>query len=283
MKNTFKTTISIFIISLTVVGIAVLLYFFHKIEHIVNVENHQINQRIYLNETDTTLGSIFIDINVDIPTEYKDYQVVKDIRTEIYAALFGNAYQFVNPDSIFDLFIEGLVTEFKESNAEFAQNISDESFMAFNNSFQLEGFSLLSDEKIYSYGVSHFYDFGGAHPIYSRYFYNFDLKTGELISEEDIFKTGFQPMLAQIMRSVFTDDFNERKKYDLEGIDISDYDILEIKPNGNFYLNDEALCYVFNPYDIAPFYLGETEIALPYNSIKHLMYDKNPIQHLYNK
>ena len=278
-----KKIYSIFILLATIAALAALIFFFSKIEHIVTVENYQSNEQIFLSEEDSTLGSLYIDLNVDIPTEYRDYQVLTNIQTQLYKALFGDTYNLVDGDSILKQYTKVLAKEYIDNNVEFAKNISDSSFLVFDNLHQLEGFSLLNDEKIYSYGISRFVDFGGDHPIQTRYFYNFDLKTGDLLTESDLFNEDYQDKLTHLMHSTFIKNINEHNKYAIDSIDISDYNILDIKPNGNFYINDEGICFVFNPYDIAPYYLGETEITLHFEEIKDLMQDKNPISYLYNK
>lgn len=276
-----KKIYSVFILLATAAALVVLIYFFSKIEHLVTVENYQSNERIFLSEEDSTLGSLHIDLNVDLPTQYREYQVIYNIRTQLYKALFGSTYDLVDGDSILKIYTEVLAQEYIDNNVEFAENISDSSFLVFDNLHQLEGFSLLSDEKIYSYGISRFVDFGGAHPIQTRFFYNFDLETGDLLTEPDLFGEGYQERLTRLMRNTFIENINAHNKYAVDSIDISNYNILDIKPNSNFYINDEGICYVFNPYDIAPYYLGETEIMLPFSIIQNLMRTKNPIHYLY--
>ena len=184
-------------------------------------------------------------------------------------------------DSLLNYYAIELGREYIDNNADFAKKISDGSRLAFNNSIVLEGFALLNDENIFSYGISRFVDFGGAHPIKTRLFYNFNLKDGKVIFEDDIFTAGYQTELTEIIKNKLLEDNNQNAETPhLESLDNSVYFSDEIKPNGNFYINDESICFVFNPYEIAPYYIGETEVVLPYKLIHHLMKPDNPLEYL---
>ncbi len=278
MKKKLSISIILFIILATVT----LFYFLNKSGHHIVSENFSKKELIYLSEEDTTLGSLNIDLNVDIPTEYRDFKILQNIKTDIYMVLFGETYNLIDAESALDLYAEDLSKEYIENNSSFAEKVSKESFLGFNQSIILEGFSLLSDERIYSYGVKRFVDFGGAHPIQIRNYYNFDIKSGVLITENEIFKDDFYDELAQILQQNFMSRF-DTKNANKDSPQSSDYSISDIRPNGNFYVNDQAICYIYNPYEIAAYYLGDTEISLPYDEIKHLMKEKNPLMHLYKK
>jgi hypothetical protein len=63
----------------------------------------------------------------------------------------------------------------------------------------------------------------------------------------------------------------------------TDYWTDSIKPNGNFYITDESINYVFNPYEIAPYYMGQTEVSLPFSMIKGLLKPNSIIAYLVEK
>jgi hypothetical protein len=44
-----------------------------------------------------------------------------------------------------------------------------------------------------------------------------------------------------------------------------------IVPNGNFYITHESINYVFNPYDIAPYAVGQTEIDILFADLKEIL------------
>jgi hypothetical protein len=129
-------------------------------------------------------------------------------------------------------------------------------------------------------------DLGGSYPSGTRYYLNFSLETGEKITEQDIFIAGYESELIDLIKEQIIIDSkisDDDEIPSIQSFEESNYIVENIKPNGNFFLNEEAICYVFNPYEISPVYFpGETEVAIPYSKIKHLMKENNPIVYLVN-
>lgn len=45
------------------------------------------------------------------------------------------------------------------------------------------------------------------------------------------------------------------------------FDINEIAPNNNFWINNEGVHYVYNQYEIAPYSMGPIEVTIPFEEI----------------
>lgn len=244
-------------------------------------ETQNITDMQYLTD-DTTRGALRIDITVEFPVEYNNTRILEKIKSQIIRNLVGENYLKIQNDSILPLFVKELKEEYISNNAIVADKLEKTGFLVLNNSFVMEGFALLNDEHIFSYGISRDVDFGGTHPTRTRFFYNYNLRTGEQLTEKDLFRENAMDSLAILLR-------NEVKRLSMENEDMptiesfedSNYNLEAIRPNGNFYINDEAICYVFNPYEIAPLsYAFETEIRLPYPLIQTLLRTDSPILYL---
>ena len=247
----------------------------------VITENFSLTDKVYLAEKDTTVGALTIDLNIELPVSYHDADILFKIKTIIRTELFGDIFLNIPEDSLLHYYAAELSREYIENNADFAARLTKNSRLVFDNTIILEGFALLNDENIFSYGISRFIDFGGAHPIQTRLFYNFNLTSGKVIFEEDIFVEDYATELTEIIKNKLLADLNENVDTPyMDSFNHSAYFMHEIKPNGNFYINDESICYVFNPYEIAPYYIGETEVVLPYNLISHLLKPDNPLNYL---
>ena len=46
---------------------------------------------------------------------------------------------------------------------------------------------------------------------------------------------------------------------------------MDIFPAENFILGDETITFVYNPYEIAPYALGSTELTLPYSQLSKIL------------
>lgn len=88
---------------------------------------------------------------------------------------------------------------------------------------------------------------GGAHgSTYTNYLV-FDLTTGELVTESDLFREGFEEDIAEPLYDKVLEELDE------------DYweAIYETPhPNSNFSVSEQGLTWHFNTYEIAPYVLG---------------------------
>ncbi len=46
---------------------------------------------------------------------------------------------------------------------------------------------------------------------------------------------------------------------------------MDIFPSENFILGDETITFVYNPYEIAPYAMGSTELIIPFSDIEKLL------------
>lgn len=276
-KKILLLTISILLI------IFLTAYFIFRPSAPNNVQTHllTITDQQYLT-SDTTRGALRVDIAVEFPTEFSNKQILSKIKPQIITQLVGEKYLTFSDDSLLKEFVSELKAEYIANNEMVVNKLEKTGFLVLNNSFSMEGFALLNDEHIFTYGILRDVDFGGNHPTRTRFFYNYNLKNGELILEDDLFKEGYEEQLTQLLREKVQQLSQEKEDMPtLLDFDNTRYNIEAIRPNGNFYINDEAICYVFNPYEIAPLnYAYETEVSLPYSSIKELLKKGNPIQYL---
>ena len=109
---------------------------------------------------------------------------------------------------------------------------------------------------------------GGAHPGHEARYLNFDAATGEPVKLPAILKDGSIPKLTAIAETHFRRERKLGATADLEGFTF---------PHGRFELNDnygfgeDRLVFLFNRYEIAPYYLGEIKIEIPYDEIRDLL------------
>jgi hypothetical protein len=260
--------------------------FFSCTQKTVKTEEKDLIKRFYL-ASDTSKGALNLDIEVEIPIAYKDTAVLKSIRATLISNLFGDDYISQPNDSLVHYFCNELFTEYKANNEPLLNSKDKNNNYSFNNEHTLSGFSLLSDKKIYVYGIERYVDMGGAHGLETRNYFNFDLKTGNLISENDLFIPNYKAGLADLIKKRIIEEARENNdSIDTEpvlSLEDTDYWIDSIKPNGNFYISDEGINYVFNPYEIAPYYMGQTEVSLPFDILKGFLKPNNIIVYLVEK
>ena len=260
--------------------------FFSCTQKTIKTDNKEFKKKFYLAK-DTTKGALSVDLDIEIPIAFTDSLVLKSIRNVIITNLFGANYIHYSNDSMVQLFSKNIYTEYKENNEPLLQELDSTNRYSFNNEHTLSGFSLLSDKKIYVYGIERYVYMGGAHGLETRNYYNFDLKTGKLITENDLFNANYKIELIKLIKARIVEESKEIKdEKDAEPIlnlEDTDYWTDSIKPNGNFYITDEGINYVFNPYEIAPYYLGQTEVTLPYKRLTGILKPNSIITYLVEK
>jgi len=274
-----KQSIMLFI-SILITGL-----FSSCIHKTVKTEEKDFTKKYYLSK-DTTLGALNIDIEVEFPVAYTNKDVLNSIRSTIISNLFGEDYVSHSNDSIIQLFATDIAADYKANNAPLINKLDSSSSYSFNNEHTLSGFSLLSDKNIYAYGIERYVYMGGAHGLETRNYYNFDLKTGKIITEKDLFVANFEAALSELIKKRIIEESKEIKGKDAEPIlslENTDFWTDSIKGNNNFYITDESINYVFNPYEIAPYYIGETEVTIPFNRITKLLKPNSPIAYLVEK
>jgi len=240
-------------------------------------------ERFYL-AADTSKGALSIELNVEIPVCFDDDKVLDSIRNTIVSNLFGLEYIPVENDSLVQRFTADLKKEYKLTNEPILNEMDEKSLYSFNNEHILDGFSLLSDEYIYSYGINRYVFMGGAHGLNTINYMNFNLKTGKQITESDLFMKNTTKKLTELIKKRIVEQSIEDESIEpIKNLEKTDFWIDAIKPNGNFYITDESINYVFNPYEIGPYYLGITEVRIPYERLKSLLKPNSLVSYLIKK
>jgi hypothetical protein len=120
---------------------------------------------------------------------------------------------------------------------------------------------LYSDSTIVSYQRTLYTYAGGAHGMNTKTNYVFNLKTGKLLTEEDLFGKDFERKIQKRL----TEKANILRQQDMLPEEDIFYSNSNITPNGNFAITDTSIIYTFNPYEIAPYVYGIIDIEITKN------------------
>lgn len=121
--------------------------------------------------------------------------------------------------------------------------------------------------RVYIINLSYYE--GGAHGIDHTLTMNFDKRTGKLLTLADVFVAGYQQKLNEklidaLLKKVDADNVNE----------LHDKDYLystDMFPSENFILGEGEITFIYNPYEIAPYEKGKTELTLDYAALEDIM------------
>ena len=107
---------------------------------------------------------------------------------------------------------------------------------------------------------------GGAHPNHSTTFFCVDVENKKRLALADVLimdSAKISPILEKVLRK----DRKIPSSNKLSTVLFEDY----ILPNENFYFNLMGIVFYYNPYEIAPYVYGDTEIFIPFSSISDLL------------
>lgn len=223
-----------------------------------------------------------LEIKFVYPKKYADKEILNRIQRQFVSSYFGENYEKLSPEEAVKKYTDDYLAAYKDLEEDYKAEVakSDETpvgswFSYFEMSSDLIAFN---QDDIISYTVCFENYTGGAHGAHSYNNHVLDLKTGKVITEEEIFVDDYQDSLAQILVDQIAKQNNVADPKELENIGFFSVD--EIFPNGNFLVDETGITYAFNEYEIAAYVVGVTEVRLPYGDIRHLLRDDSPIAHL---
>ena len=110
---------------------------------------------------------------------------------------------------------------------------------------------------------------GGNHVINQQVIMNFETETGRLLTTKDIFVDGFEVRLKPLLLKALQEKtgFTTMKALNANGyLNHSDIYVPE-----NFILGSDAITFVYNPDEIAPYTIGSTELTISYMAMDNIL------------
>ncbi|MDO4702731.1 MAG: DUF3298 domain-containing protein [Tannerella sp.] len=250
-------------------------------ENDIRFDTIAVKESYHMKNMETNPGCS-LQINFLFPVEYPNQDVLKAVQQQFTKAFFGDDYMPFLPREAVSQYVENYLNDFKKRETDFESDIEEHGSEPQNEWYS--SYEILSDSICYnqndllSFVVSKKYDTGGAHHAHSYANRVIDLKTGERVTERDIFIEDYQDDLAKIIVDAIALYNNVDKASDLENIGF--FNINEIYPNRNFYVDEVGVTYTFNEYEIAAYVVGATSVRIPYEKIRHLLRKESPIAHI---
>lgn len=110
---------------------------------------------------------------------------------------------------------------------------------------------------------------GGAHPNHQTMVMNFDADSGQLLKLNDIFVTGYEQPLCDMLLSELMRKTNSKNMDELH--DKGYLMTMDLYVPDNYILGTNDVTFHYNPYEIAPYATGDTELTISYGQLKAIM------------
>jgi hypothetical protein len=112
---------------------------------------------------------------------------------------------------------------------------------------------------------------GGAHGFKERSLMTFDSKTGHRLGVSDVVDESSQATLAKIVEAEFRRARSIRGGQSLQDAGFFVLPGQQLPLGENFALTDNGLEIQYNPYEIAPYSMGETRVQVPREAVEPLV------------
>ncbi len=105
-------------------------------------------------------------------------------------------------------------------------------------------------------------------------YYNFNVTADSILNISDIFNEDKIPELTDLLKKTLMKQVKVSNAEEM--ISLGYFNLDNLSATNNFYISSQGLTWVFIPYEIACFSIGETRVFLDYSSISTLI-NKNSI------
>lgn len=241
----------------------------------IKFDNLAIKEQVYLfADNDTTKPFANVEIDFTYPKNYKSKEDLLRLQKIFIGTFFNDmSYDSLSPKEALNAYFDKYTNDYRNLGNQYYEDMGNLEGDNQPSWYWYQLFKsneiLFEDESILSYSVEHYYYEGGAHGSLSAMYYTIDLNNLTTITEENIFKPNFHHLLTERIVE------NLMKKYDVttpeDLLNEGFFDINDIAPNNNFWLNNQGVHYIFNQYEIAPYSMGPIEVTIPYQEIQSII------------
>lgn len=250
-------------------------------ENDIQFDSIQVDKTYHLLESQNN-PSCNLQLSFTYPNQFSDKTILQKLQDHFVLSYFGESYKDLTPAEVVARYTDDYLVAYKELESEFKAELErkdDLSVGTWFSYYEMSSNEITYNQKdILSYTVYFEIYTGGAHGAHSYTNHTLNLKTGNAITEKDIFVDDYLDKLTQILIDHIATQNKVENAKELENIGFFSVD--EIAPNGNFWVDDAGITYTFNEYEIAAYVVGATHVFLPYEEIRYLLRTDSPISSL---
>jgi hypothetical protein len=233
---------------------------------------------IYHLDNDSTKPSCSVKISYVYPKAYADTLILTKLQQEFnYAMLEDESYETLSPENAVDKYITDYIANYKDAaETQFPDWETSEDSDDYFSFYKILSSKVLFDRGgLISYQTSSMDFKGGANS--STFYKNtiIDLKTGEVVTEKDIFIPEYQKLLNAMLADKIVAQNNVEKAEDL--LEFGYWGIEDITSNNNFSIDQNGLTYLFNQSEYSVPSLGTVKVPFTYDELYPILKENSPI------
>lgn len=222
-------------------------------------------KEIFLNN-DSTKGGLKLTLEFDYPSTFVNDSILKAVQTQFLASFTDDqngSYKGLTPVKGFEAFTDKNVEESVELGKAAQGSVID-----FSEYYKTVKTSVTDTTLLTITGRTETLQYsGGAHDSRNIDYFNIDLRNGNRLTIESLFKPETSSRLVTLIKEVLATTKNSN------GDNITLLDPDSVQPSQNFYFNEQGVVFVYNTYEITPHSDGLIQALIPYDKLKDLIAD----------
>jgi hypothetical protein len=156
---------------------------------------------------------------------------------------------------------QSYLSDYQKSVKELAQEGDSNNFLNYSNHTNQ---SVIYNDRDYVIVEQLDDDYsGGAHGNYASAFYCLDVKNKKRLNLGDVV-TADTILLQQLLEKNLRKQYHVKSGDQLKTVLFDNY----LKPNKNFYFNNNGLAFLYNPYEVASYAQGQIIVFIPFSELK---------------
>ncbi|MDZ7744094.1 MAG: DUF3298 domain-containing protein [Bacteroidota bacterium] len=213
-----------------------------------------------------------LDLLLLSPVDFPVSAVSDSVKKIIYVFFIDDYRLRENAGQVLEKTVADFFRRYRESNEELHQ---------MGHAFNWEKITstdiLYNEDYVLSLGLVNYAFTGGAHGLQVRKYFVFDLTSGQKLSLNDVFTSGYEKDLDSLLNRKL------RIKYDIPdetSLAASGFFMDTIPVSNNFYLNKSGVNFHYNSYEIAPYSWGHVELLIPYRELVGMLKEDGVVKRI---
>ena len=235
---------------------------------------------------DTNNPSCELNVEFVYPIQSSKQDDLVRLQQLFVRGTFGRLYEDLSPEDALNQYVTNFIKNYETDARVFHEELVDleNHPTLIPQNFDEEHENELQSNEFYTYNESlinkvHFNESnvlsfqvfqsnnkGGAATYSSYNNFSINLKTGSLITENDILVPGYDVALQQLFANSLMLENEVKSISELE--DLGYFGIQEIMPNRNFLIDDKGITYTFNKGEYSAYPLSAPMIFISFNDLR---------------
>lgn len=216
------------------------------------------------------------ELSYPVMIDYPDLKVQQKINSFIIDFYVNGSMQGDNGYTDINDRMESFIEDYRNEIEADSEISKDYKPVYENNQFTSIAFN---SDNILSLEISEYIYTGGAHGNSLFSLFSFNLKNGEQITLDDIFKGNYKAELNKVGEKIFREHYQVDSTQSLYEQGFFGFEN-GFALNENFDLYKGGIKFQFNPYEAGAYVLGAPEVFIPWSEIRDIIREDSPLENM---